>query len=61
VLPKPQVSLAGLRDSAKNVFDLELVERVITIGFKREPMPRTCTRSPTKASCAPRSSTSSSA
>ena len=35
VLPKPQVSLAGLRDSAKNVFDLELVERVITLGFKR--------------------------
>jgi Initiator Replication protein len=35
VLPKPQVSLAGLRDSAKNVFDLELVERVIAIGFKR--------------------------
>jgi Initiator Replication protein len=35
VLPKPQASLAGLRDSAKNVFDLELVERVITIGFKR--------------------------
>ena len=35
VLPKPQASLAGLRDSAKNVFDLELVERVMTIGFKR--------------------------
>jgi len=35
VLPKPQASLAGLRDSAKNVFDLELVERVIEIGFKR--------------------------
>jgi len=35
VLPKPQASLAGLRDSAKNVFDLELVERVISIGFKR--------------------------
>jgi len=35
ILPKPQASLAGLRDSAKNVFDLELVERVITIGFKR--------------------------
>ena len=35
VLPKPQASLSGLRDSAKNVFDLELVERVITIGFKR--------------------------
>jgi hypothetical protein len=35
VLPKPQTTLAGLRDSAKNVFDLELVERVMTIGFKR--------------------------
>ena len=35
VLPKPQATLAGLRDSAKNVFDLELVERVISIGFKR--------------------------
>lgn len=35
VLPKPQVSLAGLRDSAKNVFDLELVERVIALGMKR--------------------------
>jgi hypothetical protein len=35
VLAKPQVSLAGLRDSAKNVFDLELVERVITLGLKR--------------------------
>lgn len=35
VLPKPQVSLAGLQNSAKNVFDLELVERVITLGFKR--------------------------
>ena len=35
VLPKPQASLAGLKDSAKNVFDLELVERVINIGFKR--------------------------
>jgi hypothetical protein len=35
VLPKPQASLAGLKDSAKNVFDLELVERVINTGFKR--------------------------
>jgi hypothetical protein len=35
VLPKPQASLAGLRESAKNVFDLELVERVITLGLKR--------------------------
>lgn len=35
VLPKPQASLAGLRESAKNVFDLELVERVVAIGLKR--------------------------
>ena len=35
VVPKPQASLEGLRDSAKNVFDLELVERVIGLGFKR--------------------------
>ena len=35
VLPKPQATLAGLRESAKNVFDLELVERVVSIGFKR--------------------------
>jgi hypothetical protein len=35
VLPKPQASLAGLRETAKNVFDLELVERVVAIGFKR--------------------------
>ena len=35
VLPKPQTTLAGLRDSAKNVFDLELVERIISIGLKR--------------------------
>ena len=35
VLPKPLASLASLRDSVKNVFDLELVERVTTIGFKR--------------------------
>lgn len=35
VLPKPQASLSGLRDSAKNVFDLELVERVVSIGFRR--------------------------
>jgi hypothetical protein len=35
VLPKPQASLEGLRESAKNVFDLELVERVIGFGFKR--------------------------
>ena len=35
VLQKPQASLADLRNSAKSVFDLELVERVVTIGFKR--------------------------
>lgn len=35
VIPKPQASLTGLHDSAKNVFDLELVERIIAIGFKR--------------------------
>lgn len=35
VLPKPQASLSGLRDSARNIFDLELVERVVAIGFKR--------------------------
>jgi len=35
VIPKPQASLSGMADSAKNVFDLELVERVIAIGFKR--------------------------
>lgn len=35
VIPKAQTSLEGLREAAKNVFDLELVERVIAIGFKR--------------------------
>ena len=35
VVPKPQASLTGLLDTAKNVFDLELVERVIAIGYKR--------------------------
>jgi Initiator Replication protein len=35
VCPKPQASLEGLRESARNVFDLELVERVIALGFKR--------------------------
>lgn len=35
VLPKPQASLEGLRQSAKNVFDLELIERAIAIGLKR--------------------------
>lgn len=35
VVPKPQASLEGLAQSAKNIFDLALVERVIAIGFKR--------------------------
>jgi hypothetical protein len=35
VIAKPQASFSGLAESAKNVFDLELVERVIAIGFKR--------------------------
>jgi len=36
VLPKPQASLEGLgQASAKNVFDLQLVERIVGIGFKR--------------------------
>lgn len=35
VIPKPQASLDGLRDAARNVFDLELVERVVALGYKR--------------------------
>lgn len=36
VVPKPQASLTELGGpSAKNVFDLQLVERVVAIGFKR--------------------------
>lgn len=35
VVAKPQASFSGLAESAKNVFDLELVERVIAIGLKR--------------------------
>lgn len=35
VIPKPQASLSGIKDSGKNVFDLELVERLIAVGFKR--------------------------
>ena len=35
VLPKPQAVLDGLRDAGKNVFDLQLVERMIQLGFKR--------------------------
>lgn len=36
VVPKPQASLEGLNQSAKNVFDLSLVERVVAVGFKRQ-------------------------
>jgi len=35
VVPKPQATLEGLAQSAKNVFDLALVERVIALGVKR--------------------------
>lgn len=35
VVRKPQPTLAGLREAAKNVFDLQLVDRVIGIGLKR--------------------------
>jgi hypothetical protein len=35
VVPKPQATLEGLAQSAKNVFDLALVERVIALGLKR--------------------------
>ena len=35
VVPKPQANLPSLRETAKTVFDLELVERVIAIGIKR--------------------------
>lgn len=35
VIRKPQATLAGLKDTAKNVFDLSLIERVIAIGLKR--------------------------
>ena len=35
VLPKPQASLEGLgQASAKNVFDLQVVERIVGLGFK---------------------------
>lgn len=36
VIPRPQASLEGLAQSAKNVFDLELVERVVALGLKRQ-------------------------
>lgn len=35
VIPKAQHTLEGLKDTARNTFDLELVERVIAIGFRR--------------------------
>jgi hypothetical protein len=35
VLPKPQASLDGMKDPSKNVFDLQLVERIVAIGIKR--------------------------
>lgn len=35
VVPKSQAQLEGLGESAKNVFDLQLVERIVALGFKR--------------------------
>ena len=35
VLLKPQPDLDGLRESARNIFDLQLVERIVAIGIKR--------------------------
>jgi hypothetical protein len=35
VVPKPQASLGGMHDPARNTFDLQLVERVEAIGLKR--------------------------
>jgi hypothetical protein len=35
VLPKPQPSLTGLHEAARNVFDLALVERVVALGLRR--------------------------
>lgn len=35
VIPKSQPSLQGLDQGGKNVFDLQLVERLVAIGFKR--------------------------
>jgi hypothetical protein len=35
VLPKQQPSLEGLNEASKNVFDLQLVERLIALGYKR--------------------------
>lgn len=35
VVPKEQPALAGLQPGGKNVFDLQLVERLVALGFKR--------------------------
>ena len=35
VIPKTQASLTGLEGGAKNVFDLQLVDRLVTLGLKR--------------------------
>jgi plasmid replication initiation protein len=35
VVRKAQASLLGMTDSAQNVFDLSLIERLVTIGIKR--------------------------
>jgi len=35
VIAKPQASAEGLREAAKAVFDLELVERLVVLGVKR--------------------------
>lgn len=35
VVPKVQATLQGMKEGAKNVFDLELVERVVALGMKR--------------------------
>jgi hypothetical protein len=34
VVPKPQRELGGLHDSARNIFDLQLVERMVAVGMK---------------------------
>lgn len=36
VLPKSQKTLGGMNDPARNVFDLELVGRLVAIGLKQE-------------------------
>lgn len=35
VVPKVQQSLDGINASAKNIFNLELVDRLVTLGFKK--------------------------